>query len=92
MLTTPDVPPERVAALRKAFDDMVKDPEFRADAAKSGEEVSPNSGETLQKIVADVLAAPPRAFELFNAALAKRTGTVECSAFTDQKYCAQQKR
>jgi hypothetical protein len=78
--------------LRKAFDDMVKDPAFLADAAKSGEDISPNSGETLQKIVADVLAAPKRAFELFNAALAKRTGTVDCSAFTDQKYCVREKR
>ena len=92
LLTTPETPPERVNALRRAFDAMVKDPEFRADAAKSGEEVSPNTGEVLQKIAADVLAAPPRAFELFNAALAKRTGTVDCSVFTDQKYCVQEKR
>lgn len=92
LLTTPDVPPERLAALRKAFDDMVEDAEFRADAAKAGEDISPNSGAVLQKIVADVLAAPPRTFELFNAALAKRSGTVNCSAFTDQKYCVKESR
>lgn len=92
LLTTPDVPPERLAALRKAFDDMVKDPDFISDAVKSGEEVRPNSGVVLQKIAADVLAAPPRAFELFNAALAKRSGTVDCSAFTDQKYCVKATR
>jgi tripartite-type tricarboxylate transporter receptor subunit TctC len=92
LLTTPGVPAEQLAALRKAFDDMVKDLEFLADAAKMGEEISPNSGATLQKIVADVLAAPPRAFELFSAALSKHSGTVDCSAFTDQKYCAKPKR
>jgi tripartite-type tricarboxylate transporter receptor subunit TctC len=92
LLTTPDVPPERVAALRKAFDSMVKDPEFLADASKMGEDVAPNSGESLQRIVADVLAAPKQAFDLLSAALAKRTGTVECSAFTEQKYCVGKKR
>jgi tripartite-type tricarboxylate transporter receptor subunit TctC len=92
LLTTPDVPLDRLAALRKAFDDMVKDPAFLADAAKMGEDISPNSGKTLQKIVADVLAAPPRAFELFTAALNKRSDTVDCSAFTDQKYCVKKKR
>ena len=90
LLTTPDTAPERVAALRQAFDDMVKDPNFLADAVKAGEDISPNSGIALQKIAADVLAAPPRAFELFNAALAKRSGTVTCSAFTDQKYCVKE--
>lgn len=92
LLTTPDVPADRLAALRKAFDTMVKDPAFLADAAKSGEDISPNSGETLQKIVANVLGAPPAAFELFKTALAKRSGTVDCSAFTDQKYCVKEQR
>ena len=90
LLTTPETPPERVAALRKAFDDMVKDADFLADAAKAGEDISPNSGLALQKIATDVLAAPPRAFELFNAALAKRSGTVACSVFTEQKYCVKE--
>jgi tripartite-type tricarboxylate transporter receptor subunit TctC len=91
LLTTPDVPADRLAALRKAFDTMVKDPAFLADAAKAGEDISPNSGETLQRIVANVLGAPPAAFELFKTALAKRSGTVDCSAYTDQKYCVKEK-
>jgi tripartite-type tricarboxylate transporter receptor subunit TctC len=52
-LTTPEVPADRVEALRKAFEAMVKDPEFIADAHKLRIEVDPLSGAELQKIVAE---------------------------------------
>jgi tripartite-type tricarboxylate transporter receptor subunit TctC len=58
LFSTPDVPKDRVAALRKAFDDTVKDPAFRAEAAKEKLDVNPVSGAELQKIVADMLATP----------------------------------
>jgi len=51
-------PPERVAALRAAFAATMKDPEFLAEAAKSGFEVDPVLGETMQGIVDKVLATP----------------------------------
>src|SRR5438309_1794201 len=41
LLTAPGVPPERVAALRKAFDETVVDPEFLADATKMEREIDP---------------------------------------------------
>ena len=43
----PDLPPERLAALRQAFDQTMKDPDFLADAAKSGLDVNPLTGEAL---------------------------------------------
>jgi tripartite-type tricarboxylate transporter receptor subunit TctC len=55
---TPGVPEERVKALRAAFDATMKDPEFRAEAAKLNFEVAPVNGEAMQKIVDKVLASP----------------------------------
>jgi tripartite-type tricarboxylate transporter receptor subunit TctC len=49
-VTTPDVPPERLAALRRAFDATMKDPEFLADAAKVQMDISPMTGEEAQKV------------------------------------------
>src|SRR5262249_31950825 len=39
VVAPPNVPPERVALLRRAFDAMIADPEFLADAAKRGLEI-----------------------------------------------------
>jgi tripartite-type tricarboxylate transporter receptor subunit TctC len=56
--TTPDVPKERVDALRKAFDDTLNDPEFKADSDKQKMEISPMSGAELQQLIADLIDAP----------------------------------
>ena len=60
IVTTPDTPPERVEALRRAFDATVKDPLFLAEAEKSGMDINPSSGEAAQK-VADFIAGTPAA-------------------------------
>ena len=44
IMTTPRVPAERVAALRAAFDGMIKDPEFLAEIAKTHAEFGPDAG------------------------------------------------
>jgi tripartite-type tricarboxylate transporter receptor subunit TctC len=56
--TTPDVPKERVEALRKAFDATLKDPEFKADADKQKMEISPMTGAELQQLITDLIDAP----------------------------------
>ena len=58
IFTTPDTPPERVAALRKAFDAMVRDPAFLDDARNGHFELDPTTGEAMQKLVADIVATP----------------------------------
>ena len=58
LVTTQDVPPERVAALRKAFDAMIKDPEFLAEAAKAAMDISPGTGEASQKIADSIVNTP----------------------------------
>ena len=54
ILTTPDVPVERVAALRAAFDATMKDPDFIADMSGVRIDVIPMSGADLQKMVAEL--------------------------------------
>jgi tripartite-type tricarboxylate transporter receptor subunit TctC len=58
LATTPNVPADRVAALRAAFAATMKDPEFLAEAEKLNFEVNPVLGEAMQKSVAKILATP----------------------------------
>ena len=58
IFTSPGVPPERVAALRAAFDAVMKDPDFLKQAKTEKLDINPVSGAELQKIVADILATP----------------------------------
>lgn len=55
----PGVPADRVAALRKAFDETFKDPRFLADVDKAKLELDPRSGEEVQTIVEKVFSSPP---------------------------------
>jgi len=48
----PDVPAARIAALRRAFDATMKDPDFIADAAQLQLDLSPATGEEVQALVA----------------------------------------
>jgi tripartite-type tricarboxylate transporter receptor subunit TctC len=54
----PDVSPERIAALRQAFVQMTKDPEFIAAANAQQLEVSAVSGDRIQDIVARMSKTP----------------------------------
>jgi tripartite-type tricarboxylate transporter receptor subunit TctC len=56
--TTPGVPAERVAALRRAFDETFKDPAFIAEAQKQRAELKPMSGIELAQIVREIIEAP----------------------------------
>ena len=58
-VTSPGVPAERVAILRKAFDGLLKDPAFRDDVRKAGIDIGPVDGTRIQKIVADFMNTPP---------------------------------
>ena len=58
MATTPDVPEERVAALRAAYRATMADPAFRAEAEGLNFEVAPVYGEEMQTIVGEVMRTP----------------------------------
>jgi tripartite-type tricarboxylate transporter receptor subunit TctC len=54
----PQVPPDRVAALRAAFDETMKDPAFLAEAAKAKLPINPMSGAEVQQLVAQLYDTP----------------------------------
>jgi tripartite-type tricarboxylate transporter receptor subunit TctC len=55
---TPDVPEDRLRALRAAYRSTMADPEFRAEAEKAGFEVAPVYGEEMQNIVQSIMSTP----------------------------------
>ena len=57
-LAPPELPADRVALLRKAFSDTMKDKDFLTDAEKSQLEINPVSGEEVEKLVKEVYATP----------------------------------
>ncbi|HKT18984.1 MAG TPA: tripartite tricarboxylate transporter substrate-binding protein [Stellaceae bacterium] len=60
----PGVPAERIAALRKAFDDTMKDPAFVSEAEKTDLEVQPVSGEEVQALVAELYQSSPKVIKM----------------------------
>lgn len=58
LIAAPGVPADRVAALRDAFDRMVKDDAFLADAAKRNLDIEPTAGATLQGYSLAIAHAP----------------------------------
>jgi tripartite-type tricarboxylate transporter receptor subunit TctC len=58
-VVAPEVPKDRVAALRQAFADTLRDPELVAEAEKMKLEVNQVSGEEVQSLVAKMFASPP---------------------------------
>jgi tripartite-type tricarboxylate transporter receptor subunit TctC len=56
---TPDTPADRVAALRAAFDETVKDPDFLAEAKAAKFDVDPIHGVDMQKTIGHILDVPP---------------------------------
>lgn len=64
LLLPPDVPADRVAAMRTAFSDTLNDAKFKADAERIGLIVNaPRTGEQLQKVIVDAYATPSRVVE-----------------------------
>jgi tripartite-type tricarboxylate transporter receptor subunit TctC len=55
----PGVPPERVKALRDAFDATMKDPDFVKEATRLALEVRPVSGAEVQRLIEEIYASPP---------------------------------
>ncbi len=63
ILTTPGVPPERLAALRSAFRAMLKDPDFLAACEKRNLMVDGAAGEEIDEIVRETLRLPQEVAE-----------------------------
>lgn len=63
VLTAPDLPPERLAALRKAFDQAMADPGFKSIAESKNLEYEYASGEAIEAIIKRLYAMPKPVIE-----------------------------
>jgi tripartite-type tricarboxylate transporter receptor subunit TctC len=59
LVAPPGVPKDRVAALRRAFDAVVKDPVMLSELTRAGLEIEPSSGKEVQAAVERMIATPP---------------------------------
>lgn len=66
----PGVPADRAAALRKAFDETMTDPDFVAEADKMKVEISPMKGKEVNAMLTDLYATPKGAVEKAAKAMA----------------------
>ena len=66
---SPGVPADRVAMLRQAFADTMKDPQFVAEAQRMHADLSPTTGEQLSAFVNEALSFPPDIVEMLKEAL-----------------------
>jgi tripartite-type tricarboxylate transporter receptor subunit TctC len=71
LATAPNVPAERVKALRDAFDATIKDPEFIKAATAARIDINPISGVALQDAVQNVLATPKNLIDRAKAIIAE---------------------
>jgi tripartite-type tricarboxylate transporter receptor subunit TctC len=60
----PAVPPERIEALREAFDATMRDPDFIAEMRSQALDVRPLSGAAVQALMRDIYASPPDVVKL----------------------------
>ena len=58
-LAPPGLPAERLALLRRAFMETMKDAAFLAEAEKIKLEITPVDGAAVQRLVAEIYATPP---------------------------------
>jgi tripartite-type tricarboxylate transporter receptor subunit TctC len=72
LIAPPGVPADRIAALRTAFDQLVKDEAFLADAAKRAADVEAAPGTAVQGYSDAIAKAPPDIIKAAAAAMAKR--------------------
>ena len=69
--STPDLPADRKAALRAAFDATMKDPQFLAEAEKIDLEVTPVTAPAIDAFLADVYKTPKAVVQKAVAAIQK---------------------
>lgn len=69
----PGVPSDRVALIRKAFMDALKDKELLAEAEKRKIDIEPVDGADLQELVERIYATPPALIERARQALVYQT-------------------
>ena len=72
LVAPPDVPAERVAELRAAFNAMMQDPQLLAEAATQGLDIDPVSGAEIAALVERLYGTPPDVLDLVRKINASR--------------------
>ncbi len=57
-LAPPDVPPDRLAAIREALAKAFRDPELISEARKAGLDINPVTWQRMTKVISDAYSAP----------------------------------
>ena len=70
--STPDVPPDRLAALREAFMKTMQDADFIAEVKKAGGEVRPAPAADIERIVRELIETPEAVRTKVKAAISER--------------------
>jgi tripartite-type tricarboxylate transporter receptor subunit TctC len=65
-IAPPGIPPDRAAALQKAFMDTMKDPDFVAGAHRLSLDLSPIDGETVRRAIQKAAATPKDIIARYN--------------------------
>jgi tripartite-type tricarboxylate transporter receptor subunit TctC len=68
----PNVPAERVTAIRRAFDMAMKDPELLAEADKLKIEIDPLTGEQVAALIVEIYKTPPETVARVREAMAPK--------------------
>jgi tripartite-type tricarboxylate transporter receptor subunit TctC len=69
ILTAPGVPPDRVRALRRAFDETLADPAFMAAVTQAHMDFNPIGGEALQDVASRIAGASPQVIAMVKEAI-----------------------
>ena len=69
ILTPPNVPADRVKALRQAFEETMRDPQFIQAAERANMEMHPMYGEELQQAVHKIVSSPARILAMVKDAI-----------------------
>ena len=75
----PGIPADRLAALRKAFNDTMKDPEFLKVATERKAEIEPSTGEDVKRIVDDMINTPKDVIAKIRKGLAEAEAQLKAS-------------
>jgi tripartite-type tricarboxylate transporter receptor subunit TctC len=73
----PGLAPDRLAALRAAFNATMQDADFKADAAKMGLEVNPITGEEMTALLERLYKTPPEVIQRVREAIAGGKATAK---------------
>ena len=92
MYVVPEVPKDRVAILRKAFDAAMADPKFLADAKRHHFDVSPTTGAEIDDIVASIMTAPKTLIAEAKKAMEYGSNYSTCQQLSDKKICRKKKK